>query len=50
MRELIATVYGPSWQVGRARRRIGPMEAIGQETAAPVAIGPPPGRVGPTLA
>ena len=49
MREAIVTVYGPSRQVRRARRRMGPMEAIGK-TAAPVAVGPPPGRVGPTLA
>jgi hypothetical protein len=50
MRELIATVYGLSWQVGRARRRMGPLDATGQETVAPVAIQRPLGRVGPTLA
>jgi hypothetical protein len=50
MRELIATEYGPSWQVGLPRRRKGPIDATCQKTVVPVAVWSLRWRIKSTLA
>jgi hypothetical protein len=50
MRELIATEYGPNWQVERLRRRKAPMDATCQKTVVPVVVWSLQRRIRSTLA